>query len=94
MFVDGRAMHEVSRGAFNLSPGSHTIDIYNYGSVDPSGSHTLNVALQKEDLGPVDETLTYTLKATNCSGASEIRTATVHLTGSIESSEEVGKLER
>ncbi len=63
------------------------------GSVDPSGSRTLNPVPQKTDLGPVDETLTYTLKATNCSGASEARTATVHLTGSIEPSEEVGKLE-
>jgi len=63
------------------------------GSVDPSGSRTLNPVPQKTDLGPVDETLTYTLKATNCSGAAEARTATVHLTGSIEPSEEVGKLE-
>ena len=63
------------------------------GSVDPSGSRTLSPPPQKTDLGPVDETLTYTLKATNCSGASEVRTATVHLTGSIEASEEVGKLE-
>ena len=63
------------------------------GSVDPSGSRMLNPPPQKTDLGPVDETLTYTLKATNCSGASEVRTATVHLTGSIEASEEVGKLE-
>ncbi|MGA2207755.1 MAG: PEGA domain-containing protein, partial [Terracidiphilus sp.] len=31
VFVDGQAMHESSRGTFNLSPGSHTIDIYNYG---------------------------------------------------------------
>jgi peptidoglycan-associated lipoprotein len=62
------------------------------GSVDPSGSHTLNLAPQKTTLGPVDETLTYTLKATNCSGASEARTATIHLTGSIEPSAEVPHL--
>ena len=59
------------------------------GSVDPSGSRTLNLAPQKTTLGPVDETLTYTLKATNCSGASEARTATIHLTGSIEPSAEM-----
>ncbi len=63
------------------------------GSVAPSGSRTLNPVPPKTDLGPVDEMLTYTLKATNCSGASEARTATVHLTGFIEPSEEVGKLE-
>ena len=70
-----------------------TVSLDPLGSVDPSGSRTLNPVPQKTDLGPVDETLTYTLKAANCSGASEARTATVHLTGSIEPSEEVGKLE-
>jgi hypothetical protein len=41
----------------------------------------------------VDETVTYTLKASNCAGTSESRTATVHLTGSIESSAEIKRLE-
>jgi outer membrane protein OmpA-like peptidoglycan-associated protein len=63
------------------------------GSVDASGSRTLDLFPQKTTPGPVDETLTYTLKATNCSGASETRTATVHLTGSIETAAEVKKLE-
>ena len=53
VFVDGQAMHEASRGAFNLSPGSHTIDIYNYGykpatqKVDITAQQTnvLNVTL-------------------------------------------------
>jgi outer membrane protein OmpA-like peptidoglycan-associated protein len=53
----------------------------------------LKLSPQKTTPGLVDETLTYTLKATNCSGASEARTATIHLTGSIESAAEVKALE-
>jgi outer membrane protein OmpA-like peptidoglycan-associated protein len=70
-----------------------SVSVNPLGSVDPSGSRTLNLAPQQTTPGPVDETLTYTLKATNCSGASEVRTATIHLTGSIETSVEVKKLE-
>jgi len=35
--------------------------------------------------GPVDETVNYNLRATNVCGGSEVKTASVHLTGSIES---------
>lgn len=70
-----------------------TVSVDPFGSVDPSGSRTLKLSPQKTTPGPVDETLTYTLKATNCSGASEARTATIHLTGSIESAAEVKALE-
>src|SRR5271166_2926091 len=31
VFVDGQALHESSHGAYKLSPGSHAVDIYNYG---------------------------------------------------------------
>jgi outer membrane protein OmpA-like peptidoglycan-associated protein len=63
------------------------------GAVDAAGSRTLDISPQQTAPGPVDETLTYTLKATNPSGASETRTAKVHLTGSIAPAEEVKKLE-
>ena len=39
---------------------------------------------KKTDLGPVDETNTYTLNATNVCGGSTTQTAAVHITGSIE----------
>lgn len=70
-----------------------SVSVEPLGAVNASGSHTLDISPQKATSGPVDETLTYTLKATNPSGASETRTATVHLTGSIEPAEEVKKLE-
>ncbi len=63
------------------------------GSVDASGNRTLDISPQHTTAGPVDETFSYVLKASNPSGASETRTATVHLTGSIEPAEEVKRLE-
>ena len=54
------------------------------GSVDASGSRTLTVAPQKSDFGPVDETVNYTLKATNQCGGVETRTVGLHIVGSIE----------
>jgi hypothetical protein len=35
-------------------------------------------------VGPIDETATYTLHASNACGGSETRTATLHITGSID----------
>jgi outer membrane protein OmpA-like peptidoglycan-associated protein len=79
----------LSWSASNVS----SVSVDPLGSVDATGSRTLDLSPQKTTPGPVDETLTYTLKATNCSGASETRTATVHLTGSIENAAEVQRLE-
>jgi len=54
------------------------------GTVDPSGSHALTATPGKSDFGPVDETVTYTLKATNECDGSETQTAALHVVGSIE----------
>ena len=54
------------------------------GSVSPSGNRTVQVAPRKTDAGPVDETITYTLSATNNCGGTETKTATLHIVGSIE----------
>jgi len=39
---------------------------------------------KKTDAGPVDETVTYTLTASNVCGGSDSKTATLHIVGSIE----------
>jgi len=54
------------------------------GAVDASGSRTLTVVPRKSDFGPVDETVNYTLKATNQCGGVETRTVALHIVGSIE----------
>jgi hypothetical protein len=55
-----------------------------FGSVDPSGTRTVQfVPTQKTD-GPVDQSFNYTLNATNVCGGSETKTVAIHLIGSIE----------
>src|SRR5208283_1088197 len=53
VFVDGQAMHESSRGGFKLSPGQHTIDIYNYG-YKPT---TRKVTIEAKKTAKLDVTL-------------------------------------
>jgi len=57
------------------------------GTVSPSGSRDLQVVPKKNDPGTIDETVTYTLNATNGCGGAETKTATLHIVGSIESPE-------
>jgi hypothetical protein len=59
------------------------------GKVDPSGSQTVKGEPKKTDLGPVDESTTYTLTATNVCGGSATQTAAIHIIGSIEPIPEV-----
>jgi outer membrane protein OmpA-like peptidoglycan-associated protein len=61
-----------------------TVSIDPLGTVDASGTRTLQVTPRKTDAGPVDETVTYTLTASNGCGGAEIRTATLHIVGSID----------
>jgi outer membrane protein OmpA-like peptidoglycan-associated protein len=53
------------------------------GTVAASGSRTLQIAPKKTDPGPVDETVTYTLNASNVCGGTDTKTATLHIVGSI-----------
>lgn len=49
-----------------------------------SGTQTVQVTPTQTNPGPVDETQTYKLTATNVCGGSDTKTVAVHLTGSIE----------
>jgi outer membrane protein OmpA-like peptidoglycan-associated protein len=60
------------------------VAIDSLGEVGNSGSRTLTVAPQKTDPGPVDETVPYTLKATNVCGGIQTQTVALHIVGSIE----------
>ena len=64
-----------------------TVSIEPLGTVDASGSRTLQPAPKKTDAGPVDENVTYTLTASNGCGGTETRTAALHIVGSIEEPE-------
>ena len=64
-----------------------TVSIDPLGTVSPTGSQNLQVAPKKTDAGPVDETVTYTLNASNGCGGTDTKTATLHIVGSIEQPE-------
>jgi outer membrane protein OmpA-like peptidoglycan-associated protein len=61
--------------AVSLDPG---------GSVGASGSKSITLTPTQSGTGPVDETVKYTLTATNVCGGSETKTVAVRLKGSIE----------
>lgn len=60
-----------------------------FGSVETNGNKSVPLTPAQSADGPVDETFKYTLTATNACGGAETKTASVHLTGSIEPIPEV-----
>lgn len=73
---DSSALNWNSTNASNLS-------IDSLGTVDASGTRTLTIVPKKNDPGPVDETITYTLNATNNCGGTQTRTVALHIVGEI-----------
>jgi outer membrane protein OmpA-like peptidoglycan-associated protein len=81
----GSNVLEKSKATLNWSTSNaSSINIEGMGQVTPAGSRSIEVTPQKDSVGPIDETFTYTLHATNAAGTSETRTARLHVTGSIE----------
>lgn len=74
---DSTALNWTATNASNVS-------IDSLGMVDPSGSRTLTITPQKTDPGSVNETVNYTLKATNECGGTETQTVALHIVGTIE----------
>jgi outer membrane protein OmpA-like peptidoglycan-associated protein len=70
------------------APAASSASLDPFGSVSPSGSRTVQPAPSKTEVGPVNETFTYTLRSSNACGGSDTKTASVHLVGSIESGRE------
>jgi outer membrane protein OmpA-like peptidoglycan-associated protein len=64
-----------------------TVSIDSLGAVSSSGARNLQIVPKKTDPGTIDETVTYTLNATNGCGGAETKTATLHIVGSIEAPE-------
>ncbi|HWY58603.1 MAG TPA: OmpA family protein [Terriglobales bacterium] len=81
----GDQVVEDSGAALNWTASNASkVSIDPLGAVDSSGNRTLKVAPRKTDPGSVDETVTYTLNASNGCGGSETKTATLRIVGSIE----------
>jgi outer membrane protein OmpA-like peptidoglycan-associated protein len=64
-----------------------TVSIDSLGTVSPTGSRSLQITPKKTDPGAVDETVTYTLNASNGCGGTATKTATLHIVGSISQPE-------
>jgi outer membrane protein OmpA-like peptidoglycan-associated protein len=82
--VGDKVVEEGSTGLNWSASNASTVSIDILGSVDPSGSRTLPIAPKKTDPGPVDETVSYSLSASNEFSGSETKTATLHIVGLIE----------
>lgn len=63
------------------------VSIDQFGTVDANGNRPLQITPKQTTPGPVDETVNYTLTATNGCGGTETRTAALHITGTIENPE-------
>lgn len=77
----------VEQGSATLSwstTNAQSVSIDPLGTVEASGSKTLTPTPKETGYGPVDETDTYTLHATNECGGSQTETATLHIVGLIE----------
>jgi hypothetical protein len=61
-----------------------TISLDPFGTVAASGNQTVQANPKQTTEGPIHESVTYTLKASNACGGTATQTATLHITGSID----------
>jgi peptidoglycan-associated lipoprotein len=88
----GDRVSEKGSATLNWSTSNaSSVSIDPLGTVDANGVRTLDLA-PKTASGPVSETVTYVLKASNVCGGADTQTASVHLTGFVETAEDVRKL--
>jgi len=81
----GDKVDQQGSATVNWSAGNaDTVAVDPFGSVGPGGNKDVQATPAKTTTGPIDETVTYTLHASNACGGSDMRTATLHITGSIE----------
>jgi len=76
------------QGSVNLKWTATNADSVQIDRIGPvtgnSGSESIKASPQSEAVGPVDETQTFKLTATNSCGGSDTQTVALHVTGSIE----------
>ncbi len=77
---DGSALSWSASNASNVS-------IDPLGTVDANGNRPLQITPKQTTPGTINETVNYTLTATNGCGGTETRTAALHITGTIENPE-------
>ena len=82
--VGDKVVEEGSTALNWMASNASRVSIDPLGTVDSKGSRTVPIAPKKTDPGAVDETVNYTLSASNECGGSETKTATLHIVGLIE----------
>jgi OmpA family protein/PEGA domain-containing protein len=86
----GDKVKEVGNVTLNWSAtNADTVSLAPFGPADAHGSRVLVVTPSQTTNGPVNETVNYTLSASNVCGGSETKTAAVRITGSMEPTPEV-----
>lgn len=81
--VGNKTVQEGSATLSWTSGNASKISIEGLGEVAAQGTRELQIAPRRTDRGAVDETVTYTLTATNDCGGSATQTASLHIAGEI-----------
>lgn len=81
--IGDKVEQSTSELKWNVS-NAKQVSISPLGSVDASGTQALQVVPKKTDPGQIDETIAYTLTATNPCGGRDTRTVNLHIVGNIE----------
>jgi outer membrane protein OmpA-like peptidoglycan-associated protein len=82
--IGDKVVQESSTTLNWTTANASTVSIDPVGTVGGSGNQSVHIASKATTPGPVDETVTYTLNATNECGGTATQTATLHIIGSIE----------
>jgi hypothetical protein len=87
--IGDKVIHQESATVNWSTSNADKVAVDPFGTVENSGSKSHVITPSQTSEGPVDETVTYTLNASNVCGGSATKTASVHVVGSIEPIPEV-----
>ena len=82
--IGDKVIHQDTATVNWSTSNAEAVAVDPFGTVEPNGSKTQPITPAQTTDGPVDENVTYTLKATNTCGGAETKTASVRVVGSIE----------
>lgn len=82
--IGDKVIHQDTATVNWSTSNAQAVEVNPFGTVEASGTKTQPVTPAQTTEGPVNETVTYTLKATNTCGGAETKTASVRVVGSIE----------
>ena len=85
--IGDKVMQDDSSALTWSASNASNVSIDPLGTVDANGNRPLQITPKQTTPGAIDETVTYTLTATNGCGGTETRTAALHITGAIENPE-------